>query len=102
MSTELFSGIPREELMAELGRQMQAISEEATCCAWDYRVAEELPRVCYAIVERNEAGDFMGTPVSVPLARWLAAMAGHLGHWVDAAGGGWAPYSPEAMKARRK
>jgi hypothetical protein len=45
----------------------------------------------------------MRTPISLPLARWLAAMAGYLGHWVDSAGGGkWSPYVPEALKERRK
>lgn len=102
MSIDLFIGIPREELVAELGRQMSAISEEATCCGWEDRIAEEMPRVCYAIVEKNEPGDFMLTPISVPLARWLVAMAEHLGHWVDWGGGGWQSYVPEAMKARRK
>jgi hypothetical protein len=102
VSTDLFNGIPREELMAKLGRQMSAISEEATCSGWDYRIAEGLPRACYAIIDANQAGDFMLTPISVPLARWLAAMAEHLGHWVDWGGGGWTPYVPEAMKAQRK
>jgi hypothetical protein len=40
MATELFKGIPREVLMAELGQQMRAICEEATCCTWDYRIAK--------------------------------------------------------------
>jgi hypothetical protein len=102
VSTELLKDIPREELMGELGRQMSAILEEATCCGWDYRIAEEVPRVCYAIVEKNKAGDFMLTPISLPLARWLVAMAEYLGHWVDSGGGGWKPYVPEAMKERRK
>jgi hypothetical protein len=103
MCTELFNGIPREVLMAEMGQQMRAISEEATCCGWDFRVAEEVPRVCYAIIDANQAGDFMLTPISLPLARWLVAMAEYLGHWVDSGdGGGWAPYVPEAMGERRE
>jgi hypothetical protein len=98
MSIDLFDGIPREELMAELGRQMWAISEEATCCGSDYRVAEGIPAACYAIVSKNEPGDFMGTSISVPLARWLVATAEHLGHWVES-DGDWVPYTPQAMKS---
>jgi hypothetical protein len=98
MSIELFKGIPREDVMAELGQQMRAISEEATCCGWDFRVAEGIPAACYAIVNKNEPGDFMGTPISVPLARWLVAMAKHLGHWVES-DGDWVAYTPRAMKS---
>jgi hypothetical protein len=53
MSIELFRRKLREDLTAELSRQMQGISEEATCCTWDFSVAEGLP----APVSRNHCED---------------------------------------------
>jgi hypothetical protein len=101
MSTDLFAGIPREAVMAELGSQMRAISEEAACSGWDYRAPDGLPRACRAISESGKPGDFLGAPISVALARWLVAMAEHLGHWVDSDAKGWQPYVPESERKKR-
>ena len=99
MSIDLFDGLSRAVLTAELGRQLQLLSEEGTCCAWDWQACEDLPRLCYETIERNGAVNYRGLAISLPLARWLATMVEQLGHWVDSDGhGGWTAYMPDAMR----
>lgn len=91
-----------EELMAELGQRMSRLSEEATCSTWHYRVEEELPQVCYEVVQQARAGTFDTTVISVHEARLLVSLAEELGHWVTRLPGrrGWMPHVPKAMKER--
>ena len=100
MSTDLFEGLNREELMAELGWRMSRISETATCECWHYTADEDVPRACYEIAALGEAGYF--DSISVVTARLLVALADRLGHWVVPEKGqlGWKPYIPKAMKKR--
>jgi hypothetical protein len=100
MSTDLFEGLSREELMAELGWRMSRISENATCEVWHYTLKEDVPRACYEIAATGRPGYFYS--ISVLTARLLIALADRLGHWVVPKEGqvGWKPYTPKAMKER--
>ncbi len=100
MSTDLFDGLSRKELMAELGWRMSRISESATCECWHYAVDEDVPRACYEIAATGRPGYF--DSISVLTARLLIALADRLGHWVIPEKGevGWKPYIPKTMKVR--
>jgi hypothetical protein len=100
MSTDLFEGLSRDELMAELGWRMSRISENTTCEVWHYTLHEDVPRTCYKIVATGRKEYVDG--ISVVTARLLVALADRLGHWVVPKQGelGWKPYVPKAMKKR--
>ena len=101
MSTDLLSGLGYEELLAELGTRMSRLSAEATCSAWHERTEEELPRLCYEIVQSGIPGSFDTVIVSVLEARLLVLIAERLGHWVTLQPGrrGWMPHIPKEAKA---
>lgn len=102
MSIELFSGLPPEDLLMELGSRMARVEEEATSCSWHDSVKESLPAVCYEIVERGQGGLFKAEWVSLLEARLLVSLATRLGHWVDVGKSErWERYVPEAMIARK-
>lgn len=100
MSTDLLETLSYEELMAELGCRMSRISEEATCSSWHDRIDEELPQICYEIVQSRAPGALDTTIISVLEARLLVLLAQRLGHWVTRHPGrrGWMPHIPEVMK----
>ena len=71
MSIDLFGGLSRADLMAELGWRMSRISETAMCEGWHYTVDEEVPRACYriAVTRRSEHCD----SISVVTVRLIIA-----------------------------
>jgi hypothetical protein len=69
-------------VMEELARQMQAISEEAFCSSWGYRIEDLLPPVLLAVAASGQAADFQGASIRPLHAQWLVSLAEELGQWV--------------------
>jgi hypothetical protein len=69
-------------LLQELGRQMSAISEEASCCRWAWGIEDELPPLLWEAATGRHPVTYQGVEISPAYAEWLVAMAAELGHWV--------------------
>ncbi len=92
----------RRMVIQELGRQMQLISEEATCSLWASRLEDELPAVLHAAAVSVLPGHYRGVEISPVYAAWLTTLAVELGHWVMPGPGlEYVPYTPRSDRSDR-
>ena len=89
----------RHLVMEELGRQLAAISEKASCTRWPSGLEDALPPVLQGAVKAGTPCTFKTAEISPVLAEWLVALATELGHWVKPGDAGhFVPHFPECLR----